>query len=186
MSLTTSIIASIVLIILFWLIRNWITKNRYKKNAQGCLSILRGKTNRYNYDLNLCLMLRFLKDGNLSLADIDTSEEETEQLRIDNYKFSAQGYLKTLRQGECGYESCLTKINCIISNLSKINLTLADIGTNEKELEKLRIEACKRDVENQIRAARKLAEKGKVSFANILGNVLTKEGVASSPDASRD
>ena len=59
---------------------------------------------------------------------------------MEDHKKEAQKWLERLRSGTSYWESFLQYLR---NNLQKAGLTLKDIGTSEKELEKLRIKGCK-------------------------------------------
>ncbi len=80
------------------------------------------------------------RKGGFSLADIGTNEKEIEELRVKGCKAAAHMWLDFLRHGASRYDSCICYVR---EEATKGNLSLADIGTNEEELEELRVKGCK-------------------------------------------
>jgi len=78
--------------------------------------------------------------GNLTLADIGTSEDELRELWVKCCKFSAQRWLDHLRNETVNYEYCL---DCLRKEIAKGVITLEDIGTSEEELGELWVKCCK-------------------------------------------
>ncbi|MEX0918619.1 MAG: hypothetical protein WDZ85_01490, partial [Candidatus Paceibacterota bacterium] len=71
------------------------------------------------------------RKGNLSLADIGTSEEELAELWVKGCTTKAHKWLGHLRNGTDQYDSF---IGYVREEARKGNLSLADIGTSEEEL----------------------------------------------------
>ncbi len=113
-------------------------QNKHKKEAQKCLNYLREGTDSYDYFLD-CLR-REVENGGFSLADIGTSEEELEELRVKSCKISAQRWLKDLREGTELYSSYH---RFLLKRVKAGGFSLADIGTSEEELEELRVKSHK-------------------------------------------
>lgn len=113
-------------------IKNW------KERAELHLEWLRKLTPKYDGDIrNIRSSLSY---ANLNLEDIGTSEEEIGELRINSCRFVANSELKKLREGTTGYRD---SIESILLQISNGNFLLKDIGTNEEQLEELRIKNCK-------------------------------------------
>lgn len=111
-----------------------IVKTQHEVEAQEWLNYLRDGTDMY--DSFIGHLRKEIDRGNLSLADIGTSEEELEQLRVKGCKVSAQNWLSYLRDGVDAYDFFVGRLR---KEVSKGNLSLADIGTSEEELEQLRV-----------------------------------------------
>lgn len=121
------------------------TRNSYIASAQKNLEILRrGTSDPFSYMYSL---KHYIKEGNLSFDEVGTDEEELEELRIKGCKSSAEFYLSYLRKGSPDYKICFEMINM---GLKDGSLSLNDIGTDEKELEELRIKGCKASAEKYL------------------------------------
>lgn len=83
------------------------------------------------YDWFIYHIRKEAREGNFSLADIDTSEDELAQLRIRGFKISARHWLCLLREGT---EICRWYIGRIREVARECDIPLADIGTSEDEL----------------------------------------------------
>ncbi len=75
-----------------------------------------------------------------TLEDYNTSEEELEKLRILGCKKNAEKWLEYLRRGSSEHQSFAKYLR---QDAQEGGFTLEEIGTSEKELEKLRILGCK-------------------------------------------
>lgn len=105
-----------------------------KTVAQERLGYLRKGTTQYEWCVTS--IGEELKKGGLSLFDIDTSEGELNSLWVLGCKTSAQEQLEFLRNGATDqYDWALGFMR---KELTRGGLTLADIGTNETEIESLR------------------------------------------------
>ena len=106
--------------------------NGYKLLAQEDLHILRQETQHYS----ICLRrLRLVaQEGEFTLEEIGTSEEELEILRIKGHKILARQYLLYLRSETMNHRSFFEFLK---TELKKGEFTLEEIGTNEEELEEL-------------------------------------------------
>ena len=102
------------------------------KNARKDLESLRQGTipyDRYKWDLGrIC---DAVSRGIFSFADIGTSKKEIEELRIKGCQIAACGRLEHLRRGAALRS---TFVDLIRREVQEGNLSLADIGTSEKEL----------------------------------------------------
>ena len=101
----------------------------HQTDAFISLHRLRGGT--ILYDGLIGRVRKEAREGNFSLADIDTSEDELAQLRIRGFKISARHWLCLLREGT---EICRWYIGRIRKAAREGNFSLADIGTSEDEL----------------------------------------------------
>ncbi|MDD4062374.1 MAG: hypothetical protein PHV25_01145 [Candidatus Pacebacteria bacterium] len=107
--------------------------NGCKISARECLNILRQGTEYY--DINLRYLRSDVEDGKFSLGDIETTEEELEELRIRCARSLAHRYLELLRLEIPEPEFYFKFLNLGVENG---DFTLGDIGTTEEELEELR------------------------------------------------
>jgi hypothetical protein len=87
------------------------------------------------YEVSVFLLIHALEKGNLSLADIGTNDVELTKLYKLGAKTQAKKYLKDLRDGSTFYA---LDISFLRDALRKGGLTLADIGTSEAEIGKLK------------------------------------------------
>ena len=101
----------------------------YVKDANQWLNHLRAGTSQY--DAFIGYVREEARKGNLSLADIGTSEEELEELRVKGCATAANQWLNHLRAGTSQYDAF---IGYVREEARKGNLSLADIGTSEEEL----------------------------------------------------
>lgn len=85
-------------------------------------------------------ILEYVREKNFSLADIGMSEEELKDLWIKSHKAEAHKWLARLRES---IEPDRQFIDRVRSVVLKGNLSLADIGTSEKELEAFRVRSHK-------------------------------------------
>jgi hypothetical protein len=111
--------------------------NRHVSEAQKWLEPLRHGT--FLYESFIANVREEAQKGNLSLADIGTSEKELEELRIKGCKVAARDWLSHLRRGTDHYD---LNIALVRNEAQKGSFTLEDIDTSEDELEKLRIKGC--------------------------------------------
>ena len=103
--------------------------NQHLSEAYKWLDFLRNGADQYDSFIEY-VREEALK-GNLSLADIGTSEEELETLRVKGCTIAAHKWLDLLRNGTDDYDS---HIEYVREEVRKGKLSLADIGTSEKEL----------------------------------------------------
>lgn len=82
------------------------------------------------------VMHKWLDKGKLSYADIGTSKEELESLRILGCKVLAQHKLAELRKGASNYEKLLEEVANAACDGGH---SLSDLGTSRKELEELKV-----------------------------------------------
>lgn len=80
-------------------------KHKHIQEAQQWLGLLRRGTDKY--DLFFGCLRQELEKGGFSLADIGTSNEELEELRVNGCKISVQKWLDSLRRGTDECDSCL-------------------------------------------------------------------------------
>lgn len=80
-----------------------------------------------------------LKKYNLTLSDIGTSEEELQSLGVRHYRAEAEAWVNYVKNGLANDDS---EVDQIYRYIGTTNLTLADLGINEEELQKFRREAC--------------------------------------------
>ncbi|MBU0722145.1 hypothetical protein KKA93_01655 [Patescibacteria group bacterium] len=110
----------------------------HTKEARKWLKHFRSGTDHYGSFLDGSF-LEYLREevqkGGLTLEDIETSEEELEELRVRSCKALAQEWLKHLRFRTDYYDSFLEYLR---EEVQKGGLTLEDIETSEEELEELR------------------------------------------------
>ncbi len=104
-----------------------------KARVQQWLGYLREST--YDGWMWIIYIREELRKGSLSFADIGTSEEELEELRVKGCKIAAQELLGFLRSGTDQYDFF---IGLVREEARRGNFSLADIGTSEEELEELR------------------------------------------------
>ena len=99
----------------------------HKKEAQDWLVILRRGSQQYD-------VIRHVRDhareGNFSLADIGTSEDELDDLRVKSLKMAAQSWLVILRRYDTDKYNAIKYIRDFVR---EGNFSLADIGTSEEE-----------------------------------------------------
>ena len=110
----------------------------HKVTAEKFLGFLRGGDEKCESSLRN-LREELQRDG-FSLADIGTSEEELEELMVKGSKIDAQKWLGHLREGDDQYKSWLVYLRTAVE---RGGFALVDIGTDEQELETLRINGCK-------------------------------------------
>lgn len=77
-----------------------------------------------------------VQNGEFTLEDVGTSEEELREFQINDCKRVAQEELAVLREGTEDYSIILRNIQV---QVQKGGFTLEDIGTSEQELEELRV-----------------------------------------------
>jgi hypothetical protein len=106
--------------------------SQVRQQATYKLDNLRRGTSNYGGELRA--LRQQLTNGGLTLADIGTSEEELEQLRVLGCKTVATNHLNNLRRGSSSLDYELRGLR---QQLTNGGLTLADIGTSEEELESL-------------------------------------------------
>jgi len=154
--------------------------NEHKTAAQEWLSRLR----RGDSDLE-CVDVddinRHAREGSFTLADIGTSEEELEKLRVMRVLSVNRGFLENLRESRTYSGSDSARHKSITRAISRGDATLADLGTSEEELEELRVKADKLLAisiieegrrgpdfdEGTIRDLLETARKGSFTFADI-------------------
>lgn len=96
-----------------------------REEVRQALEVLRRGTASHGSCLHL------IRKANFTLADIGTSEEELEQLRIKGCKTAAQMCLEHLRRGS---DRDVVFLEQLRNQLRLGNLSLVDIGTNAAEL----------------------------------------------------
>ncbi len=108
--------------------------NSHEREAHKWLQLLR--VGAIRYDQFLRYLLTELDKGNLSFADIGTSDAELEELWIKHCAMSAQRWLSYMRREIGRFDLILANMR---TELRKGNLSPEDIGTNESEIEELRV-----------------------------------------------
>lgn len=103
-------------------------REKHMKRAKTWLGCLRRE--EYPYNLYLQLLHEEVKDGRFMLDDIETSEEELEELCKKGAGVAAKVWLGHIQKnpGHPGYTHFLKE------EIEKGCLTLADIGTTMEEL----------------------------------------------------
>jgi hypothetical protein len=108
-------------------------KQKTKVDQCQWLDFLRNGSTQY--DLLIEYVRQEALKGNFSLADIGTSEEELEELRVKGCMTVAQESLGFLRNGTSQYDLFIEYVR---KEARKGNFSLADIGTSEEELASFR------------------------------------------------
>ena len=101
----------------------------HKKEAIRLLGLLRQEHG--GYDTAIAYLRGHVSKGGLTLADIGTSGEELERLRILGCAAAAKEWLRILRPN--GLDSP-HYFNQLQREIAKGGLLLADIGTTEEEI----------------------------------------------------
>jgi len=122
-------------------------KNHEKKEAKEWLKRLRSNSNAGLGDYFLKNLREEVQKGGFTLEDIGASEKKLEKLLIKSYKISAKEWLIDLRSDIEGYHLPLKNLR---EKVQKGGFTLEDIGTNEKELEELRVKSYKTSAEEYL------------------------------------
>jgi len=86
------------------------------------------------YELTLKQLRLELEKGGLTLTDIETTEAELEEFRVEGCKTAALIWLNLLREQGSGAVGSTNHVNFLRSELHKGGLTLADIDTTDAEL----------------------------------------------------
>ena len=124
--------------------------NDGKERAMKWLQVLLVGNDQYDWIINYIREAAI--KGNFPLTNIDTSEEELEQLRIKGCITDAFKWLGYLRDG-APYQ-----YDWVIGHIRKLaargKFSLADIGTSEEELEQLRIKGCIADATKWLNSLR--------------------------------
>lgn len=121
-----------------------------------------GRT-EFDFDRTAETLRGWLADGNLTLSDIGSSEEELEELRIEFYLREAIRGLSMLRD--------LTACNrdVIIIPLEEAGKTLADIGTSELELRQLDVAYCRQAADKLLQEVRHKGEPPPIKLQRLAG-----------------
>ena len=98
-------------------------------NAHKLLALLRDGTSMY--ESFICYVREEAKNGNLTLEQVGTSEEELAQLKVKGCKTAAHKWLVLLRDGNIQYESYIYYVR---EEAKNGKLTLEQVGTSEEEL----------------------------------------------------
>ena len=122
------------------------------KRAVKSLERLREDFGGYRYKKCLKHLRMVVRKSGLTLEDIGTSEEELETLRVKGCKELAERHLKRLREGIYNHES---ELQYLSREVKKGGLTLKDIVTSKEELEKLRVNCCKKSAEDRLDSLRR-------------------------------
>jgi len=138
----------------------------YRDSAKKWLGFLRAGTDQY--DSMIGYVREDVRKGNLSLADIGTSEEDLEQIRVNCCKITAKKWLDILRRRTTEYDLA---ISCVLDNARKGNLSLADIGASEKGLEQLRVKNCEFTARKWLGFLRDGSDQCELKIECILENV---------------
>lgn len=109
-----------------------------KEQASERLRSLRQCTAFYTY-LSIKEIQEAVQHGKFTYTDIGTSEEELRKLHVKNNRHSAQWTLDRMRNSQHPSLSTSGLIANIQIYLNEVGLSLADIGTNEEELEAMRV-----------------------------------------------
>ena len=135
------------------------------KRAVKSLERLREDFGGYRYKKCLKHLRMVVRKSGLTLEDIGTSEEELETLRVKGCKELAERHLKRLREGIYNHES---ELQYLSREVKKGGLTLKDIVTSKEELEKLRVNCCKKSAEEYLKDLRE----GIYPYNHTLGDTL--------------
>lgn len=123
-----------LLLVIFWPQEPMQEKEEYEFSAQDWLTRLRESPS----ENTLWLLRNAVNEEGIELKDIDSSEEELEELRLKACKLSAQYYLEELRERPS--ENTLWLLR---NEVEEGKFTLKEISTSEEELEELR-KACQK------------------------------------------
>lgn len=107
--------------------------DQFITNAHECLNILR--TNTEMYAFYLARLKDAITEGNLTLTQIGTSEDELVGLEVEGCRAAAIMHLGYLREATSSFDYFLARI---YEELNYSGLSLGDIGTSVDELEILR------------------------------------------------
>lgn len=121
-----------------------------RRKSEALLKSLRAGTSHHASFVKR-LREELKQEVGLTLKDVNSSEEELEELRILGCKTTAQIHLNHLRLGSILYESHLKKL---ISETRKGKISLDLIGTSVEELEELRILGCAKSARKWLRILR--------------------------------
>lgn len=105
-------------------------KSECKRMALWWLHILRGPT--IIYVDAIASIQKYLKAGDLCLADIGTTEAELEENRVRGCKTLALHWLEKLRDGTITYKTTITSL---CNTLFEGSLHPEDIGSSDREIE---------------------------------------------------
>jgi hypothetical protein len=108
----------------------------FKSRAEAELRQMRDHCQRGVVGEEIKKIRESLTQGNLSLADIGTTEEELQLCFKTGHKDSAKSWLRMAREPRDVHDVSLAIAN-VRSRISEANLTLADVDTSEKELSDL-------------------------------------------------
>lgn len=120
--------------------------------TQKWLELLRSGTDKFSPVLLIGLILDGIQRDNLTLADIGTSMEELKGYRAAYFRNNARKWLNRLRDGI--NDEFTHDVNYVYNGIERGDYTLADIGTNEEELEVLRVKSCKNAVHSWLKSLR--------------------------------
>lgn len=110
----------------------------YKTEAKLWLSFARNPKGEGKADTSLNCVDEFLQGAGASYADIGTSADEINKLRIEGYKAEAKRWLSLTRDSHGDIGANLQHMD---EYLQKAGATYADIGTSESEIAQLRAQA---------------------------------------------
>lgn len=113
---------------------NKLYKKQYMELARNFLQQMRDGTSRD--EGSFAILRKMLRENDLALEDIGTSEEELKEMQNMGHEALAKKHLNRLRDGK-GNPAGMR--NLILMHVEKGSLTLEDIGTSEEELTRLAI-----------------------------------------------
>ncbi len=111
-------------------------REELKRKAEEELKKIRENCQKWGVSFEIRNLREYLAQAGLSLADIDTSEEELQSCFKVGHTNAAKTWLKMARE-RCQSQDVSTEVGHIRSLVAEANVTLADVGTNEDELESL-------------------------------------------------
>lgn len=133
------------------------------------------RTGTMQYDLYIRRIIELASAEGLSLVDLGTFEEELKNLRFKCCVYSSENFLKRLSLADYEFEFL---IKCMKEGLSSCNLSLENIGTSEDEIEKLRVEACKRSAQRILSHLRNCSTNNNDLYVRCLLEYLCKGGLS--------
>lgn len=108
--------------------------------AEADIYLARLRAGSHDWEELIASLHDIVARNGLTLSDIGTSKEELEELEVIGCRTSALKWLGHLRKGYDDWKSLISSISRV---LAIGGLTFADIGTNEKELEDLKVLGCR-------------------------------------------
>ena len=183
MNLNGIIVGLIILIVVFVGCCNLFKQKTIEDNAQKWLNIARERSATGDIHYAIEYMEEHLTKAGKSLTDIGTNEKEVEKLLIIGNTSEAKDWLELARErsatGDISYA-----IEYMAEYLTKADKSLADIGTNEKEVDKLLIigntseaQKCLNKAKDWLNIARERSATGDIHYAiEYMEEHLTKAG----------